>query len=158
MNEQPETGCCPRFNPEPWEEKEISFQNKLFLKDRIRCFFHIPLNMNQVMLRNMQLILSSGAVPPEPLMLYDAKSSWKADVYIAVGKEIAGAEMARVSGDFLTKVFEGPYKNCGRWAEEMKKYVISKGRQLEKLYFFYTTCPKCAKFYGKNYIVMLAKV
>ena len=23
LNEKGETGCCPRFNPEPWDEKEI---------------------------------------------------------------------------------------------------------------------------------------
>ena len=26
------------------------------------------------------------------------------------------------------------------------------------LYFFYTTCPKCAKYYGKNYVVLVAQV
>ncbi|MHC4509420.1 MAG: hydrolase [Planctomycetota bacterium] len=26
------------------------------------------------------------------------------------------------------------------------------------MYFFYTTCPKCAKVYGKNYTVLLAKI
>jgi hypothetical protein len=29
---------------------------------------------------------------------------------------------------------------------------------MEKLYFFYTTCPKCAQVYGKNYVVLLAKI
>jgi hypothetical protein len=29
---------------------------------------------------------------------------------------------------------------------------------MEKMYFFYTTCPKCAKVYGKNYTVLLAKI
>lgn len=158
MNEQAETGCCPRFNPEPWDEKEVSWQDKLFLKDRVWCFFHIPLNMNRVMMKNMNLIMSANALVPEPLMLYDARSYWKADVYIAVAKEIPEAEMTRISGSFLTKVFEGPYKNCGMWAKEMTDYVKSKGRQLEKIYFFYTTCPKCAKVYGKNYTVILGSV
>jgi len=27
-----------------------------------------------------------------------------------------------------------------------------------KLYFFYTTCPRCAQKYGKNYVVILAQV
>jgi hypothetical protein len=40
----------------------------------------------------------------------------------------------------------------------MKKYIASKGRDIEKMYFFYTTCPKCAEHYGKNYVVILAKV
>jgi len=29
---------------------------------------------------------------------------------------------------------------------------------LDKLYFGYTTCPSCAKAYGKNYVVLFAKV
>lgn len=36
--------------------------------------------------------------------------------------------------------------------------MAGKGRTLEKLYFGYTTCPKCAKAYGKNYVVLFAKV
>jgi hypothetical protein len=40
----------------------------------------------------------------------------------------------------------------------MKSYVKAKGKALQKLYFFYTTCPKCAKKYGKNYVVLLAQV
>jgi hypothetical protein len=40
----------------------------------------------------------------------------------------------------------------------MKAYVASRQKKLEKLYFFYTTCPKCAKHYGKNYVVLLAQV
>ena len=158
LNEQAETGCCPRFNPEPWDEKEVTWQDKLFLKDHIRSFLHIPLNMGKVMTRNMEKIEEAGALTPEPLVLSDDKSLWGADVYIAVSKEVPGAEMTRVSGTFLTKAFEGPYSNTGKWVGEMKAYVKSEGKELKKLYFFYTTCPKCAKVYGKNYTVILATI
>jgi hypothetical protein len=66
--------------------------------------------------------------------------------------------MERMSGTFLTKVFEGPYRNARKWMNEMKAYVASKGKQIKRMYFFYTTCPKCAKVYGKNYTVLLAMV
>jgi len=158
MGNNIETGCCPRFNPEPWDEKEITWQNKLFIKDHVRSFLHIPLNFGQVMVKNMEMIEAAGALAPQPLMLSDEKSLWGTDVYIAVSKEVPRVEMERISGTFLTKVFEGPYKNAGKWMKEMKAYVKSKGRELEKMYFFYTTCPKCAKVYGKNYTVILAKV
>jgi len=158
LYEQAETGCCPRFNPEPWNEKEVTWQDKLFLKDHVRSFLHIPLNMGKVMTRNMERIQEADALTPEPLTLSDDKSLWGADVYIAVSKEVPGAEMTRVSGTFLTKVFEGPYSNTGKWVKEMKDYVKSKGKELKKLYFFYTTCPNCAKVYGKNYTVLLATV
>jgi NMD protein affecting ribosome stability and mRNA decay len=26
-----------------------------------------------------------------------------------------------------------------------------------EMYFFYTTCPKCARKYGKNYVAILAQ-
>jgi len=158
VDEQSETGCCPRFNPEPWEEKEITWQDSLFIKDHVRSFLHIPLGFGKVMVKNMEMIGTADALAPEPLMLSDENSLWGSDLYIAVSKEVPQAEMVRISGTFLTKVFEGPYKNIGKWVKEMKVHVKAKGREMKKMYFFYTTCPKCAKFYGKNYTVILAEV
>jgi hypothetical protein len=158
LYEQSETGCCPRFDPGPWDAKEISLKDRLFLKDHVRSILHIPLNFDKVMVKDMELIKEAGALSPQPLLLSDENSLWGSDVYIAVSKEIPGAQIEKISGTFLTKVFEGPYKNAGKWAKEMKEYVSSKGKELKKMYFFYTTCPKCAKFYGKNYTVVLAQV
>ncbi len=158
MNEQAETGCCPRFNPEPWQEKEITFKDKLFIKDHVRSFMHIPLNFGQVMTKNMKRIEEAGALAPEPLVLSDEKSLWSSDVYIAVSKEVPGAEMAKISGTFLSKVFEGSYGNTSKWVRAMYDFIKSRGKEAKKLYFFYTTCPKCAKVYGKNYTVLLAEV
>jgi hypothetical protein len=46
----------------------------------------------------------------------------------------------------------------GKWTKEMKGFVEAKGKSMKRIYFFYTTCPACAKYYGKNYTVILAKV
>lgn len=110
------------------------------------------------MAKNMEKIKSVNASTPDFLMLSDENSLWGADIYIATEKEIQGAEMVRISGTFLTKVFEGPYKNIGKWVKEIENYVASKDKKMKKMYFFYTTCPKCAKIYGKNYTVILAKI
>jgi hypothetical protein len=152
------TGCCEPFNPEPWQDKEIVWNNKLFVKDHAMSFFHIPLNFGQKVVRNMALIEQANAKAPYQLMLTDEKSMWGSDIYIDVSKDVPGARMATLSGTFLTKVFEGPYQNVGKWAEEMGSYVKSKGKILKKLYFSYTTCPKCAKAYGKNYVVLFAQI
>jgi NMD protein affecting ribosome stability and mRNA decay len=40
----------------------------------------------------------------------------------------------------------------------MKAFVAGRGKELRKLYIFYTTCPKCARKYGKNYVAILAQV
>ncbi|MDD4286978.1 MAG: hypothetical protein PHO20_03525 [Candidatus Peribacteraceae bacterium] len=152
------TGCCDPFDPAPWQEKEITWKDKLFVKDHVTSFLHIPLNMGKVVTRNMNLIEAAGAKSPVQLMLSDEKSLWGADIYIDVTKDVPGAEMTTLSGTFLTKVFEGPYKNVGTWMREMKEYVAGKGKTIQKLYCCYTTCPKCAKAYRKNYVVIFAQI
>jgi len=152
------TGCCDPFDPGPWQEKEITWTNKIFVKDHVASFLHMPLNFGQKVVKNLELIEKAGAKAHCQLMLTDEKSLWGADIYIDVSKDVPGAEMATISGTFLTKVFEGPYQNAGKWAQEMVKYVEGKGKKIKKLYFSYTTCPKCAKAYGKNYVVLFAKV
>ena len=152
------TGCCEPFNPKPWENKEIVWKEKVFVKDHVTSFLHIPLNMGQKVIKNMALIEKAHAKAEYQLMLTDEKSLWGADIYIDVSKNVPSAQMATLSGTFLTKVFEGPYQNVGKWAEEMKEYVEKKDRKIKKLYFSYTTCPKCAKAYGKNYVVLFAQI
>ena len=110
------------------------------------------------MKRSMAAIEAAGAAPDEMVILSDEDSLWGADVYIAIAKDIPGARTTTLSGTFLTKVFEGPYRNMRNWIEEMKSFVKGKGKVLQKLYFFYTTCPKCSKKYGKNYVVILAQL
>jgi hypothetical protein len=154
----PKVDCCQEFNPTPWQDKEITWNSKRFVKDHVTSFLHIPLNFGKVVTRNMALIDKANARSPYQLMLTDEKSLWSSDIYIDVAKDVPGANMATLSGTFLTKVFEGPYKNMGIWAKEMAAYVKAKGKEQKKLYFSYTTCPKCAKKYGKNYVVLLAQI
>ncbi len=156
---EPQT-CCPKFNPEGWDDKEISWDQKKFIKDRVRSFFHIPLNFGAVMQRNMAKIQASQAhdKPMEMLVLSDENSLWGADVYLEVNKDVPGACMTTISGTFIAKVFEGPYKDVPKWMATMQEHIKAKGKELKKIYTYYTTCPKCAKLYGKNYVVLLAQV
>lgn len=150
--------CCPRFNPEPWDGKTITWQGKRFMRDRVTSLFHIPLNYGAVMTRMEAAIRAAGAKLEAPVMLTDENSLWGADVYAEVGKDVPGAAMVTISGTFMCKVFEGPYSQIGRWVEAMKAWMNSEGNSFSKLYFYYTTCPKCAKKYGKNYVVLLAQI
>ena len=152
------TGCCEPFNPEPWQDKEITWEDKLFVKDHVTSFQHVPINMGVKIIKNLGLIEKANAKSSQQLMLTDEKSLWGADIYIDVSRNIPGVQMATISGTFLTKVFEGPYQNVGKWAKEMGEYVKAKNFNTKKLYFSYTTCPKCAKTYGKNYVVLFAQI
>lgn len=155
----PETGCCPRFNPEPWDGQTFVFENKLFVKGTTLNFLHMPLTMGRMIGKTWKQITDAGADSKDEFVLlsYDL-SPWKGEHYFSVEKEVPGAEMVRLSGTYLTKVFEGPYRDAKKWVHEMDEYVKSQGKETQKLYFYYTTCPKCYKHYGKNYIVAFAQV
>jgi hypothetical protein len=153
-----EQECCPRFDPEPWDGKEIAWQDKRFVKARVRSFFHIPLNFGGVMRRNVALIEAADARPEEMIVLADECSMWGTDLYIDVTGEVPGVPMTTISGTFLSKVYEGPYQNVRTWMQDMTRHVADQGKQLMKMYTYYTTCPTCAKKYGKNYVVLMARV
>jgi len=154
----PNERCCAKFDPGPWDGREITWENKKFVTDRVRSFLHIPLNFGSVMKRVVERVEAAGAKPEAMIVLSDENSLWGADVYVDVTADVPNARMATLSGSFLTKVFEGPYRNVRIWVREMTEYVASRGKAVKKLYFYYTTCPRCAKAYGKNYVVLLAEV
>ena len=158
MSDNP-TNCCPRFNPEGWDEQDLHFKDKLFVRAKTRSVLHIPINMGAVFRKTFGAIENAKAKDEKDFIVlsYDP-SAWTGEHYFSVNKPVAGQEMVPMSGDYLTKVFEGPYRNVPAWEKEMNTYVKSKGKQMKKNYFFYTTCPKCAKFYGKNYVVAVSEV
>ncbi|KKQ97597.1 MAG: hypothetical protein UT22_C0009G0018 [Parcubacteria group bacterium GW2011_GWC2_39_11] len=106
----------------------------------------------------MKLIEAAGAKVEYQLMLADENSLWGVDIYIDVSKEVPGAKIATILEVFFTKVFEGICQNVGKWAKEAEEYIKSKGKELKKIYFSYTACPKCAKEYGKNYVVLFTQI
>ena len=153
-----EAPCCPEFNPAKWDKKKVTWKGKLFVKDRVYSFFHIPLNFGSVVKRNTKKISEANASLKEPMILSDEKSFFFSNVYISVKKAVPKVHDVKVSGTFLTRVFEGPFKNMKKWMKEMEDYVKKQKQELKHIYFYYTTCPKCAKKYGKNYVVLFAEI
>lgn len=152
------TTCCPEFIPGPWDGKLLEWNNRRFIKGRVRTFFYMPLNFGGVMKRMDSRIRSAGGTIPDYLCLSDHTSKWNMDVYVAVDKAIPGAENTTVSGTFFSKVYEGPFKETARWCKDLEVEARSRKLEIRKQYMWYTTCPKCAKKYGKNYVAILAEV
>jgi hypothetical protein len=152
------TGCCNLINPEDWDEREFTFERKPFVRVSTKSLLHIPINMNKVMTRAQKAIVDAGVEAEEQLVLSYEVSPWRADHYIAVSHPVQGMINVPITGKFIAKVFEGPYKEIRNWYNQLQKYVESLGKEPLKTYFFYTACPKCAKAYGKNYVVGFEKV
>ncbi len=153
-----QTGCCPKFKPEGWNDQELHFKDKIFVKATTRSLFHIPINMGRVFAKTSEAIEQADAYDMEQFVVLTRDiSPWKSEHYFAVTKEVPEEEVVRMSGDFMTQVFEGPYKEARNWYHQMQEKMEKAGKKAEEIYFFYTTCPRCAKVYGKNYVIGFGK-
>lgn len=153
------TGCCPRFNPEGWDDQELHFDNKKFVRAVTRCAMHMPLDMGSVFTRVQQHVQDADAYSPDDfIVLSQDLSPWKAEHLFSIRHDVEDEEITTLSGEYLTKVFEGPYRQAREWFGEMQNLARSRGAEPKNVYFFYTTCPKCAKTYGKNYVVGVVQV
>ena len=153
------TGCCPRFQPEGWDDQELHFEDKLFVRAKTKSVGHIPMNMGSVFGKTFKAIEKNGAHSDDDFIVMSRElSAWSAEHLFSVTKDVPGQDMVRLSGDFVTKVFEGPYKEMPGWHEQAAQTLKERGKEPADIYFFYTTCPKCARTYGKNYVVALTEV
>ncbi|MCB2295939.1 hypothetical protein LGK95_20990 [Clostridium algoriphilum] len=84
----------------------------------------MPLNMGKVMSSVMSIINKAQAeVPDRYLILSHDVSPWRCEHYFLVTKEVKGMEITKLSGTFLTKVFEGGFKEIPNWMKEMDAYL-----------------------------------
>ena len=93
--------CCPKFEPAPWDGKLLQWDDKKFIKDKVFTIFYMPITFGKVMKRLDAKVRKAGATIPDWLCLSDHTSKWNMDVYLAVDKEIEGAENVHLSGKFL---------------------------------------------------------
>jgi len=153
------TGCCAKFNPEGWDGQRLRFRDKPFILARTKSVMHIPVNMGRVFTRVLGKIGGENAeFPDDFIVLSRDTSAWEAEHLFSTAKDIEGEEKTTLSGDFVTKVFEGPYRDAKHWYQQMQDQVRDLGSEPTDIYFFYTTCPKCAKAYGQNYVIGVARV
>lgn len=147
-----DTGCCPRFDPAPWQDHLITWDQKPFVRDRVHSVLHVPLDFGKVMARNLEAI--GDAVAPDRLVLCNENSAWSSDVLLAVTHPVPGRKMTAISGTFLSTVYEGSYRQVGEFTDAAVTAAKRRGIPADRVYFWYPTCPKCAKAYGENYMVI----
>jgi len=153
-----ETGCCPIFNPEPYDNKIFEWKSKNFVKARVKTMFFMPLNFGKVITRTITEIDRSGAKMPEGMCLSDHTSRWNMDILLGVDKEIDGMDNVKLDGKFLSRVYEGSYSKTDEWCKDFTKAAAEQGFSVKKWYMWYNYCPKCAKHYGKNYTTIICEV
>lgn len=150
--------CCPPFDPRAWDRLSLTFATKRFVRVKTRSLFHIPLNMSTVFAAAWEKIKAAGAEDSHFAILSNDSSMWRGEHFFPVTKDVPGLETAFLSGRFVTRVFDGPYRDAYVWVGEMREDIAQSGKRMGRLFFYYTTCPKCAERRGHNYVVGIGEV
>ena len=152
------TGCCAKFNTAGWDGVKLQFDEKRFARATTKSLAHIPINMGSVFERVLKNMETAGAFDANNyIVLSRDLSPWKAEHLFAIATPLPQEEAVTLTGNFVTKVFEGSYSNVERWHDEIQRLPSVANGEKAEVYFFYTTCPKCAKAYGENYVVGVAR-
>lgn len=154
--------CCPKFDPGPWDDKTHVWDGKCFIKETMFVVMHMPfpfiMSSKIGSLWEKAKAANAEMEAKDFLLLSYDPSPWKSELYMSVTKEVPNAENITMSGKYYTKVFEGPYGEVPKWMDELNQISVEKDLAFGKIYFYYTTCPKCAKKYGKNYVVAVCEI
>lgn len=150
--------CCPQFIPQPWQDLVIEWHNKKFIKDKICTLLYMPVNFGKVITRMLTAVDKAEAICKDYLCLSEHTSMWNMNMFVAVDRDIPGFTQEVLNGKFYSRVYEGSFNKTGQWTKDFAKAATEKGLKTGRLFMWYTTCPKCAKKFGKNYVVLLAEV
>jgi len=158
MKKETEAICCPRINPDDWNDITFSWEKKPFIKANVRTFFYIPLNFGSVIRKIDKKLRAKGLDFSEGICLSDHTSRWNMNIYISVNKPFDDNNITLFTGNYYCKMYEGNFKDTALWCADYKTAVKDKRYKETNIYMWYTTCPKCAKKYGKNYVGIFSKV
>lgn len=150
--------CCPLVDVQNWDDIIHDWESKHFIKSKVRTFLYMPLNFGKVITELDKKIRGAGAICQDSLCLSDHTSRWNMNIYLAVDKEISGADNVSLSGSYYSKVYEGPFSKTAEWCRDYREAASRRALNTGKMYMWYTTCPACAKKYGKNYVVIISKI
>lgn len=155
--------CCPLFHPEKWDDKTFEWDNKMFIKATIPTFFHIPFSpmLGKKITRMMKLAEDSNKLlenMEDVLLLFTDPNPFKSELYLSVTGKVPNSNNTTISGTFISKVFEGAYNAIPKFIKEMDAYLSTQQKKSKKYYVHYAYCPKCAKKFGNNYMILFAKI
>lgn len=155
--------CCPLFYPEKWDHKTVHWKNKHFVKASVPALFHRP--STKMIGKKITKIFKQAEESKKMagdkediLLLFNDPHAFRSDMYLSVTDDVPEAKNTTISGTFMAKVFDGPFKDIPKFFKEMDAYLKKMNKKAKDYYVHYAYCPKCAEEKGHNYMVFFAEV
>jgi hypothetical protein len=99
---------------------------------------HEPWNMGQAFTRVQDHIKEADAADPvtEIVLSHDI-SPWQSEHFFAVTNDVPDEEMTKLSGDYIARVFEGPYRRVINFNHNMQVAAKVMGKVAKDVFFFH---------------------
>ena len=111
-----------------------------------------------VMRKADRAVRAAGGSFTDNMGLSDHTSRWNMNILISVDRVVSGMKNITLTGRYYFRVYDGPFSDTAKWCSDFYEAAKSKGFIVRKLYMWYTTCPKCARKYGRNYVAVAGLV
>lgn len=124
--------------------------------------FHIPLPsvIGKKTARLTQLKEAADKIEAnkeDVLLLFHDTGAFRSEIYLSTSGTVPEANNVTLNGKFVSRVFNGPYGAVPKFMKEMETWLSSDGLKALDYYIQYAYCPKCAKKFGANYMILFAK-
>ena len=155
--------CCPKFDPKKWDQKTFNWENKKFIKESIPTLFHMPFppmigKKITKMWKAAEEVGATSTNKEDVLVLFCDPSPFKSELFLSVTRDVPNMTNVKISGEFFSKVFDGPYRDIPKFISQMDEYLAEREKKAKNYYVHYAYCPKCAKKFGHNYMILFAKI
>jgi hypothetical protein len=155
------TCSCPDVNDQDWHLQDRDWSGKFFYFEYVQHLFYMPLQLDKV-IQNMKLdIARKGYQPVNPDQILYLPGSFQGRVLMEIqdpeqyDANVEKFENARI----LSRVYKGPRNRIKNAVEELKAFTQDKTHLIpSKIYYWHTTCPKCAPTKGGDKTVLFARV
>lgn len=155
--------CCPKFKPERWDGKIFIWDDKQFIKESIPTIFHIPFPkaIGKKVTKMMALAEKWDSLSDDKLddlLLFNDPTAFKSDMYLSVTENVPSADNVKLSGTFMSKVYDGRYSQVPKFMKQMNEYLRAQDKKADDYFIHYAYCPECSKEFGHNYMVLFAEL
>jgi len=152
--------CCRNIDLSKWNLKQVKWKRKPFYVVKYGTFFHIPLGIGKAMVQGMETAVKKYHTPQPDFWLSKDTGLFSAKMMFSVERASSSdPDIEELTGTFVARGFQGPYKNMGNFIRVFIEQVQQKFKKKPtELLFWYVNCPKCAKKQGGPKIVIFGKI
>lgn len=153
---EPEGPCsCPRLERDEWDGVESDWSDITFVKTMTTAVLGVPVGYDGTRDELRKKAAKAGATVPDDAMLLNGSGRFRRPVMLEVEGASDGAELERPGGVAYTRIFEAPWGQLKKVADQTEQEAEQKyGRKPDAIWIWYLTCRYCSK--ARNFETLVA--